>query len=158
MTPARPELRFETLDEVVHDVEALLASGYEKTGNWSLGQCAGHLANWVEYQMDGFPKLPLFLKPIFFVVRKLFASKMLQKVITEGKMKAGYSTAPPSVPSESVDDRAEVERLRQAYRRWENYTKPFLPSPLFGEQKREDWRKLHLVHAAHHLGYLKPKA
>ena len=151
------ELRFHTLDAAVTDAEILLARGYERTGNWSLGQCAGHLANWLTYQLDGIPSLPFFLKPIFWIVRKTSASKMLNKVIREQKMPIGAATAPASIPSGDVDDRAELERFKIAASRWLNHTGPYVPSPLFGDQSKAWFLALHLVHAAHHLSFLVPK-
>jgi hypothetical protein len=155
--PTRRELRFDTLDAAVADAEILLARGYERAGTWSLGQATGHLANWLTYPLDGFPPLPLFLKPIFWVVRKTSATKMLDKVIADRSMPTGAKTAPTSIPGADADDRAEVERYRTAVSRWANHSGPYIPSPLFGEQTKERFLALHLVHAAHHLSFLVPK-
>jgi Protein of unknown function (DUF1569) len=154
----RRTLDFRDFPAVIADAEMLLAKGYDKVGNWSLGQCTGHLANWLEYQMTGFPPLPLLLKPVFFVVRNTLANKIMRDVVAKRSMSAGSSTAPTSIPPEDVSDAAEVNRLKANYDRWDAYTGKFVSSPLFGEQTRDDWRQLHLVHAAHHLSFLLPKA
>jgi hypothetical protein len=101
--------------------------------------------------------MPLFLKPIFWFVRKTSATKMLDKVISEQKMQEAAPTAPTSIPSADADDRAEVERYKTAASLWMNHTGPYIPSPLFGEQTKERCLTLHLVHAAHHLSFLVPK-
>jgi Protein of unknown function (DUF1569) len=155
--PTRRELRFSSLDAAVADAEMLLARGYDRAGNWSLGQCAGHMANWLTYPLDGFPPLPLFLKPIFWIVRTTSANKILDKVIREQKMQPGAATAPPSVPAATVNDQAEVERFKSAVIRWNNFSGDYIPSPLFGKQSKERFTALHLVHAAHHLSFLVPK-
>jgi hypothetical protein len=155
--PTRRELRFNTLDAAIADAELLLSHGYERAGNWSLGQATGHLANWLTYQLDGFPPLPLFLKPIFWVIRKTSATKMLDKVIADQSMPTNAQTAPTSIPAANVDDRTEVDRYKSAVARWVNHTGPYIPSPLFGDQSKERFLALHLVHAAHHLSFLVPK-
>ena len=153
----RRELRFDNLDAAIADAEAMLSRGYDRAGKWSLGQATGHLANWLTYQLDGFPPLPFFLKPIFWVVRNTSATKMLDKVISEQKMQEAAPTAPTSIPGTGVDDRTEVEGYKTAVSRWVNHSGPYIPSPLFGEQTKERLMALHLVHAAHHLSFLVPK-
>ncbi len=54
----RRQLRFNDLDEVVRDAETLLAKGYQKAGNWDLAQCCKHLAEWMRFPVEGFPKAP----------------------------------------------------------------------------------------------------
>jgi hypothetical protein len=34
----------------------------------------------------------------------------------------------------------------------------FYPSPLFGRLSADQWRRLHRIHAAHHLGFLIPRS
>ena len=41
------------------DAENLLAKGYDKAGNWDLAQVRGHLAEWMRFPIEGFPKPPL---------------------------------------------------------------------------------------------------
>ena len=58
----RRVLRFETLDAVLADAEALAAAQragrMRSAGNWALGQVFGHLAAWVGYAYDGLPVEP----------------------------------------------------------------------------------------------------
>ncbi len=154
---SRRELRFTTLDAAVADAEQLVARGYDRVGKWNLGQCTGHLANWLTYQLDGFPPLPFFLKPIFWFMRNTSATKMLDKVIADQSMPSGAQTAPTSVPSSDVDDRTELEHYKKAVSRWSNHKGPYIPSPLFGNQSKDRFLALHLVHSAHHLSFLVPK-
>jgi hypothetical protein len=153
---ARREIRFATLHDAVADAEQLLASGYVRAGTWSPGQCCGHLSNWLNYQIDGFPKLPLLLKPVFWTVKNTMATSILNKVIAKGTMPAGSSTAPESVPAADVNDAAMVQAYKLAVDRWLAHTGELYPSPLFGRQPREKWETLHRVHAAHHLSFLIP--
>ena len=66
MTVARRPLKFDSLDAVVRDAENLLASGYDRAGNWDLAQVCGHLAEWLRFPMDGFPKVPLLIRQAVF--------------------------------------------------------------------------------------------
>ena len=55
----RRKLTFASLDEVAADAENLLAKGYDKAGNWDLAQVAGHVAEWMRFPIEGFPKPPI---------------------------------------------------------------------------------------------------
>lgn len=153
----RRELRFDTLDDVVRDAEALLAKGYDKVGNWSLAQCCGHLANWFRYQLDGFPPAPLVLRPVFWLVRNTVGPGMGRKMLAGGKMKPGMPTIPQSVVQPGADDAVGVAELRETIRRWQGYNGPLHSSPLFGGNNKDNWLKGHLIHCAHHLSFLIPK-
>src|SRR5262249_15626952 len=89
----RRKLTFATLDDVVRDAENLLAKGYDKAGNWDLAQVCSHLAEWMRFPMDGFPKIPLLLRPMFWLVRATVGKKMREKVLAEG-FSAGGRTMP----------------------------------------------------------------
>jgi hypothetical protein len=50
----RRKLDFARLDDIVPDVERLLA-GHRTVGNWSLAQMCRHLSDEFRYSIDGFP-------------------------------------------------------------------------------------------------------
>jgi hypothetical protein len=155
--PARRELKFGSLDDVVRDTEDLLARGYDKVGNWSLAQCCGHLASWFRYQMEGFPPAPLLLRPVFWLIRNTVGPRMGRKMLAGGAMKPGMPTIPQSVPPDGEGDAAAVAELRDTIRRWREHAGPLHRSPLFGGMSKDDWVKGHLIHCAHHLSFLIPK-
>ncbi len=84
--PDHRTLRFDTPDELWAEVERLVAGEkagtLRKTGNWSLGQNLGHLAAWIEYPYDGYPK---GLKPPWFVKVIL---KLQKKKYMRGPLRA----------------------------------------------------------------------
>jgi hypothetical protein len=141
----------------VRDAEHLLAVGYDKTGNWDLAQVCGHLAEWVRYPIDGFPRAPLLVRPVFWLIRNTIGRRMGRAMLAGGKMRPGIPTAPQSVPAPGGDDAAGVGRLREAIARWRVHTGPLYASPLFGGLSREAWEKGHLIHCAHHLSFLVPR-
>lgn len=150
-------LKFETLDDAVRDAERLLAAGYEKTGKWSLAQCCFHLSEWLRYPMDGFPRGPLPIRFVIWIVRNLMGKGMYQKVVQSGAMPAGKPTMPQSVAEPTVEDAAGVAKLKEVVERWKANTAPILPSPLFGEMTMEEAERLQRVHMAHHLSFLIPR-
>jgi hypothetical protein len=52
----RRDLRFERLSEVQEDLKKLASRNYTKTAEWDLSQVAEHLADWMTFPIDGFPK------------------------------------------------------------------------------------------------------
>jgi hypothetical protein len=145
------------LDEAIQDAEILLATGYDKTGKWTLGQSCGHLANWLSYAMDGFPKVPVPLRPLFWLARHSIGPRKLKQVLASGDMGVGNPTMPQSVPAPDADDRDGVAKYREMVERANRFAGTPLPSPLFGPMDRDTWVNLNCVHAAHHLSFLVPK-
>src|SRR5262245_28546103 len=156
MAVERRKLKFDSLDEVAVDAERLLANGYEKAGNWDLSQVAGHLANWLSYPVEGFPKAPLPVRMMLGAVRVTLGRKMFESYLAKG-MPAGKPTMTESVPPPGGDATAAVAKLKEKARQFQAHTGDYLPSPLFGKMTREEALKLQLVHCAHHLSFLVPK-
>jgi len=155
--PTRRTLTFATLDAAVRDAEHLLAVGYDKAGNWDLGQCCGHLAAWVRFQLDGFPRIPLNLRPVFWVLRHTVGPGQGRKMAEGAPMKAGLPTLKESeVPP--GDDARRVAELRETVARWAAHAGHLHPSPALGAATKERYEKVHGVHCAHHLSFLIPKS
>ena len=155
--PTRRQLRFESLDAAVRDAEYLLAAGYDRVGRWDLAQCLDHLAAWLTYPVDGFPRTPLLLRPVFALVRATAGRGMLTKYLREG-MPAGKPTMPQSVTTPGGDPAAALGRFRAAAGRFTAHAGEYLPSPLFGPLTRDEALRVQLAHCAHHLSFLVPKA
>lgn len=154
--PERRKLTFASLDEVVADAENLLTKGYDRAGNWDLSQVAGHLAEWLRFPIDGFPKLPLLLRPVFWMVRVTGGKKMRAKILAEG-FSAGGQTMPETVPSPGGDAAAAVAKLKEVAERFKAHAGPIHPSPLFGAMNKDEALQLQLKHCAHHLSFLVPR-
>jgi hypothetical protein len=154
----RRSLVFNDLDEVIRDAETLLAKGYEKTGNWDLAQCCNHLADWLRFPVEGFPKMPLFLKPFFWMARKTIGRKKLLQYINTRSFPAGKPTMPETVKAPGGDPREAVAALRKSVERLKAHNGPIVPSPLFGPMTKDEAVRMQLVHCAHHLSFLLPKS
>ena len=148
---------FNDLDEVVRDADGLLAGGYERAGNWDLAQVAGHLAEWMRFPVEGFPKAPAPIRAVFWVLQKTVGRKKLLTYIETKSFPAGKPTMPETVPPPGGDAGAAVEKLRRSAERLKAYTGPIVPSPLFGRMTKDEAVGMQLVHAAHHLSFLIPK-
>lgn len=159
MNPAKPERRkptFATLDDAVRDAETLLAKGYERAGNWDLAQVCLHLAEWLRFPVEGFPKMPLLLRPVGWLVRTLVGKAMRAKVLANG-FSAGGQTMPQTVFPSGGDDAAAVAKLKEAAEQLKAHAGPIHPSPLFGKMTKDEAVRLQLKHCEHHLSFLIPK-
>jgi hypothetical protein len=154
--PARRDLTFASLDEVVADAENLLAKGYDRAGNWDLAQVCLHLAEWMRFPVEGFPKMPVFLRPVMWLMRVTAGKKLRAKVLAGG-FDAGGRTMPQTVFTPGSDPAAAVAKLKEAGAKFEAHVGPVHPSPLFGTMTKDEALQLQLKHCAHHLSFLVPK-
>ena len=157
MAVERGEAQLPSLDEVVADAENLLAKGYDRAGNWDLAQVAGHLANWLSYPVEGFPKVPIVIRPMLWMMRVTSGRRMRDKILAGG-FTAGGRTVPETVPAAGGDAAEAVARLRRAAEQLKNHAGPIVPSPLFGAMTKDVAVRLQLRHCEHHLSFLVPKA
>jgi hypothetical protein len=142
------KLKFKSGDEVLAEVERL-ADGYEMLGKWSLGQCCRHLTVTMEFSRKGFPfKTPWVIHGLLgpIIKRGLFWSGSMPKVSAPAMLVPG--------PHGADDD--AVYKFRREWDTFEAWEKPMAISPLFGKLTKDEWRRVHLIHAQRHLGFLLP--
>jgi hypothetical protein len=149
MTPGRRSLSFRSLDEVMSEVEGLMA-GHETVGAWSLGQICEHLALVMRRVVDlpaSAPSDPSKWVP---------ASKR-DAVLDSGVLPEGIPGLPEIMPSRSIDAREGADLLRTAIAHYKaSPTGPVIPHRVFGPLSREQWNRLQCVHCAHHLSFAVP--
>lgn len=153
MPATRRDLDFRTLDQFEADVVNLQANGYEQTGNWNLGQMAEHLYKVITFSLatDAPIKLP-------FIVRLLGRWIMKPKVLKSRRFPDGRTAPGPLAPKDNPDEARSVKRLRSAIDRIRTHEGNFPKHPILGNMSNEDWVQFQLIHAAHHLSFLVPKA
>ncbi|MGL4550069.1 MAG: DUF1569 domain-containing protein [Gemmataceae bacterium] len=147
----RRKPHFDDYAAALADAERLLAGGYDRAGNWSLGQIATHLAIVAEMARAGFPWYVPW--PLYLPVRWLALPSVLRRDVFTVRLSGPKFAAPP----DAVEDRAGVERLRAALAALDGSAERFFPSPIFGPLTREQWRQVTLWHLEHHLSFLVPK-
>jgi hypothetical protein len=146
------ELHFTDFAQVDAEVSRLHRGGYEKLGQWDLGQVCDHLCFFVNGSLDGFTfKVP-------WIFKALFGRMVLRRILGQGKMKAGIPTPQKPPPAAGGDEAAAVARFQQAIGQFQAHRGELQPSPFFGALTPDQWRTLHLIHCAHHLGFLAPEA
>lgn len=156
--PQRRELKFSDLDDVVRDVENLREKGYYKAGTWDLAQVCGHVNDFVVYALDGYPRSGIIIGSLLTLIRVTAGKRILRRTLQAGSMPAGKPTMPQSVhpPGENVD--AAVNKLKETVHRFKNHQGELHSSPVFGRLSTDECKRLNLIHAAHHLSFLIPKA
>jgi len=142
-------LEFQGQAEVIAELERL-RRGYVAHGAWDLAQTCDHLAYFIEGSLDGHQ----FKVPWLF--RVLFGRLVLRRILKSGKMKAGVPTPQKPLPAAGGDEAAAVARLTRALERLFAHEGELHASPFFGYLTPPQWRRLHLIHCAHHLAHLAP--
>jgi hypothetical protein len=145
--PQRREINFADTDAVASEVKRLRGGGYTRAGNWTLAQICYHLNIALRSTMRSGPHQPVQAVPD--------APEKVKGILASGKIPDGIrapdqAIPPPNTPMTAVDD------LLKALVTLKTFPGPFAPHRLFGELPTPDFRRLHLIHCAHHLGYLVP--
>jgi hypothetical protein len=143
----RRDLTFASLDDVMPEVERLLA-GHTTVGRWTLGQICNHLASALRLTLEA-PPSPAEPTREQRVARRLY--------FRSGRFPDGME-APVRVlqPQPGLDAATETEALREAIARFASTTGPFPAHPVLGPLTREEWIRFHSLHCAHHLGFVRP--
>ena len=156
MPERRTDLDFPDFDAIAADVNLLLDRGYDRAGKWSLAQACDHLDKFTRGSLDGFPGRFRLPWPLTAAFRKLSLSeKAMAKPMPSGLPSPSYLA-----PADAGEDAAAVDAYLKTNARFvERFESkgPLHRSPLFGKLPPDLWRRVHLKHAAHHLGFLVPK-
>lgn len=151
-TPARPELRFDSIRAMRDDAERLRRVGYDKAGQWDLTMILDHLGKTMSGPFqEGQRNLPWPVGPI---ARRL-VHRMVEKQTYPNLTIPALPRIRPT-PGVALDDAyptfvgacAQVEAL----------TDDRVACPPFGVLPRTDFVGMQLLHGAHHLSFLKPRA
>ncbi len=147
-------LRFQSIDDVLNDLDKILAAHRAGTlkplGNWTAGQNLAHVAAWAEYGYVGFP-----IPPAPWIVRsalKLMLKRYLTKGMPRGVKIPGVEAG--TVGQEEMPVEQAVERVRTVFNRLKSGEKCTHDSPAFGALSHEQRILLNLRHAELHLSFL----
>jgi len=150
-TPYRPDLHFNSYDQLLADARNLHTTDWEKSGQWPLAMICDHLARWINGMLDGgLPRVPgLFQWITRFIIRRMVR-------------KQKYPTLPihaPAAlkPAADISASTAIAALAEAVARLQKLTGPIIQTHPFGPMPADDFRGLTLLHAAHHLAFLRPR-
>lgn len=150
----RRKLHFRTIDEVLVDLDQIIAAeskgSLRALGNWSAGEILTHLAAWIDYGYSGYPMNP----PPFFI--RWILRRKLKKILESG-MDPGVRI--PGVKEgtfgmEKLPTLAAAEKFQRALQRLRAGEPCPFHSPAFGEMSMADRIRLNLRHAELHLSFL----
>lgn len=144
----RRELRFESLDRVMPEVDRLL-EGHVTVGNWSLGQICNHLARTIQIALDPPRRMP-------WPVRRLVGPLVLRHFLRRGSMPDGFKSPASLIPKPGLDARAEAEALRATIQVFQQSMPEMFDHAFFGKVRKADFARLQCIHCAHHLGFVLP--
>lgn len=144
----RRTLKFANADAVAAEV-GRLRKGYNRSGEWSLPQICKHLDVAMRFSM----KPPKERKP----PRKVgfLQWTQLRVILLTGRIPAGFPAPERIIPPDDTPESA-IDEFLAALREWENFTGEFNPHPMLGQMSHREGVRLHLIHCAHHLGFLSP--
>jgi hypothetical protein len=148
MRPGRRTLAYASFDDIMPDVERLLA-GHTTAGNWSLAQICRHVANVLRRVVDlpaSTPSDP----------SKWVPEEQKKQVLESGRLPDGIQGPPETMPPDGLDAREEAEGLRRAIAHYRASAGPQIPHRILGPLTKAEWDKIQLIHAAHHLSFASP--
>ena len=150
MTPGRRTLSFGSFDEIMPDVERLL-EGSTTVGNWSLAQICRHLATVMCRVVDLPATTPQ--DPSLWV-----GEDQKRQVLESGMLEEGIQGPQEVMPAGVLGEREEAVGLRSAIAHYKASGGPVIPHRRFGPLTKAEWDRLQLIHCAHHLSFVIPKA
>ena len=121
MAQGRRTLRFNSLDEVMPDVERLL-EGHSTVGNWSLAQICRHVSTVMRRVVDLPASTPVNPSQWAPEERK-------REVLESGMIPEGLPAPPEILPAEGLNEREEAEGLRAAIAHYKSLERPRDPTP-----------------------------
>lgn len=140
-------LAFATCGDALAEI-ARLRRGYDKTKNWSLPQMSVHLADLMELAKDEPPTGDPTPE------QAAMQAGFVDPLLAGGPIPQGGGPNDP--PADAGND--QVDRLEAAFRKLDAYPHDRITNDMLGPMPTDKWRRLSLIHAAHHLGFLVPTA
>jgi hypothetical protein len=150
MSTTKRSLRFESVDELLAEVERLRQAGYTKLGEWELPQMMDHIARQMTLLLEpGGPRVPWALQ---WIARRVIHRMAVRKKYLPFKARAAEQLK----PSPDATDASAYASLVAAVDRLRSLKGDLIDTHTFGTMSRHDYIQMQLVHAAHHLGFLIP--
>lgn len=150
-TPSRRELDFKTFDAMADDADRLRSAGYTRAAVWDLPRVCDHLTRYMRMSLTSFPSHAPWYRRLF--ERHVTLPMMLARR-TMADRRAALASVQPLQPAQEPEAVAAFRAICNDVR---DFHGEFAAHPSFGRLSPDDWRQVHLIHGAHHLGFLVPK-
>jgi hypothetical protein len=150
----RRRLRFDTIDAAIDDIDNLHACGYERLGAWDLARTCDHLTMAVRMSIDGYATEARVPWPL-----RLFGTTVARwTILWFGWIPRNVPLPHGSLGNENPrPEQTAVSHCIATFRELRDHDGDFYSHPIVGRLTPRQWRRYHLVHAAHHLSLLIPK-
>lgn len=145
----RRQLDFRAFDDMFAEIDRL-RHGYRRMGNWDLAYICDHLATVPLGAIKGYRRMAPWL------IRKTIGPVLLGRILKTRRMKAGIRIPESMLPKPGKSEEQAVADLRRATDAMRDFAGDYAEHPIFGHVRRDQFQQLHLIHAAHHLGFLSP--
>jgi hypothetical protein len=142
----RNDLKYPDESAAIADVQ-WLRKGHHQIGNWTLEQMCWHMGTILKFLMQP-PKGQV-------TPQTPEQRAILESVLSSGKIRKGVDAPPQVLPPESAGDES-VDLYIRKMNEMTTYAGPWTPHRMFGPISPDDYRKLTLIHAAHHFANLIP--
>jgi hypothetical protein len=146
----RRQLKFNSLDDILADVDHLYQGKVRSLGNWSPGQNLAHLTILMVGCLDGIDVDVPFLTRIAV---SLVKGRILTKPMSPGLQLPKAAAA--LLPAETSWEQG-VQGIRTALIRMKTQAERYA-HPVLGRLTREQWDQLHCRHCELHLSFLVPE-
>ena len=145
----RRKLNFNSLDDILEDIDSLYQSKVHSLGNWTPGQNLDHLTILMRGCLDGIDvKVPLLTRKAVWLMKR----RILTKQMSPGLQLP--EAASVLLPSQTTWDNG-VQDIRVALNRMKTESQRHA-HPVLGTLSREQWDQLHCRHCELHLSFLIP--
>ena len=148
-TPARPDLVFNSIDELLADAARLRDGGHEQLGKWTLAMILDHLGKAMNGPWSDQSRVPW----PFSIGARALIHRMVQR---DRYPNFTFPVPPGMKPSKTVSLADANAAFCSAAEKVKACTGPVVENTPFGTLPLHDFVKMHLLHGAHHLGFLKP--
>jgi hypothetical protein len=145
--PERRILDFASIDQIMPDVERLIA-GHYTVGHWTLAQILHHLATAIRLTSLGRAGSSPGEDSDAFR-RRFFRSRRFPEGVA--------APDPRLIPPTDADVHVQREALRKAIEVFTLAAGPFPGHPRLGPLSKDEWNQFHCIHCAHHLGFAIPR-
>lgn len=146
------ELSFQSIDDILAELDRLTAGEPQTTGLWSPAQIFEHLSEGVRWAMN--QPSPGFTTDAPILSSEL-GRKFYERMVRAGKMRQNVQN--PNAPTEREDRPwgPALQDFRKALGDFRDYAGPHPIHAFFGELTSAEWQTWNLIHCAHHLGFVR---